>query len=744
MFRNLHPLSLCVAISSTFCLPVYAATTILPGVIFENTGYFTNYDRLDNQGHLINTGTIDNLYANYTYGAPFNNWGVTDNSGRLNFYQNSSLNNYGLFNNNISGWVDLQTGSNFLNTGVFNNNGNIFGQYNARLPNSRLINTNTLNNYRDIRNVDINNAGAINNQYLISSDSILNSLGGVINNLASGWVEALKKVTNYGILNNDGQLTLSTYTNERSLLENGGTINNRGFISAPNNYGADINNSGVFNNSGQIEAGNDLVINNSGTFNNGLVSDWRPGITSHGTRLEINNSGVFNNNLSINANNLLVNNSGIFENNNTIHLRVLNNQIGGMFNNEQGGGLFFNNSNNYPQQPPEFNNVGEFNNNSVITIAGNGQFVLNNTGVFNQIGHFDNQSRDFILNNDGTFNNGLMGFGSGSSIRFYGNAKLYNNGVFNNSNGLEGDNSPSSVIVNAGVLNSAERGAIRNFGSVINTGILNVADNMESIRFSNDATGIVNNARGWGGANNGVVVHDFINQGIINNSIGAHFTANAISAINNGVINNNGSFYSNGLENSGVINNSGWMYSNRVNNSGVINNDGTFSAQNLVSSGLVTGIGYFNTATLVITETGTLAPGNMLGQGMTIIGNLDMGGTLAVNVFSGRLDVFGNVILGTNSILDVSFYDISYLTLGQTFDLVSAYDITGGFGDFYYDTLFDNNLALQWEVLEGYGMGDLLRVSVVSSVPVPAAVWLFMSGLAGLIGVSRRRKPVLH
>ena len=34
-----------------------------------------------------------------------------------------------------------------------------------------------------------------------------------------------------------------------------------------------------------------------------------------------------------------------------------------------------------------------------------------------------------------------------------------------------------------------------------------------------------------------------------------------------------------------------------------------------------------------------------------------------------------------------------------------------------------------------------LSNSVFTDVPVPAAAWLFMSGLAGLIGISRRKKP---
>jgi len=50
--------------------------------------------------------------------------------------------------------------------------------------------------------------------------------------------------------------------------------------------------------------------------------------------------------------------------------------------------------------------------------------------------------------------------------------------------------------------------------------------------------------------------------------------------------------------------------------------------------------------------------------------------------------------------------------------------------------------GLDWDVsyiLDVSGT-DFVRLSVVSSVPVPAAVWLFGSGLLGLIGVARRKQ----
>lgn len=57
-----------------------------------------------------------------------------------------------------------------------------------------------------------------------------------------------------------------------------------------------------------------------------------------------------------------------------------------------------------------------------------------------------------------------------------------------------------------------------------------------------------------------------------------------------------------------------------------------------------------------------------------------------------------------------------------------------------------NSLGLDsttpFEGIKGYfdiGSGNSMHVTSVSSVPVPAAVWLFGSGLLGLIGIARRK-----
>lgn len=42
-------------------------------------------------------------------------------------------------------------------------------------------------------------------------------------------------------------------------------------------------------------------------------------------------------------------------------------------------------------------------------------------------------------------------------------------------------------------------------------------------------------------------------------------------------------------------------------------------------------------------------------------------------------------------------------------------------------------------ILVDIGSGDSMTVTAINAVPVPAAVWLFVSGLLGLIGIARRK-----
>jgi hypothetical protein len=51
------------------------------------------------------------------------------------------------------------------------------------------------------------------------------------------------------------------------------------------------------------------------------------------------------------------------------------------------------------------------------------------------------------------------------------------------------------------------------------------------------------------------------------------------------------------------------------------------------------------------------------------------------------------------------------------------------------------NVGAQWVAFDGTPYTEVYNIAVTpSAIPVPAAVWLFGSGLLGLVGVARRRK----
>jgi hypothetical protein len=52
---------------------------------------------------------------------------------------------------------------------------------------------------------------------------------------------------------------------------------------------------------------------------------------------------------------------------------------------------------------------------------------------------------------------------------------------------------------------------------------------------------------------------------------------------------------------------------------------------------------------------------------------------------------------------------------------------------------YGNGNAVSLSFVLDQGAGQVLVVDVIQSVPVPATVWLFGSGLIGLVGIARRR-----
>jgi T5SS/PEP-CTERM-associated repeat protein len=154
----------------------------------------------------------------------------------------------------------------------------------------------------------------------------------------------------------------------------------------------------------------------------------------------------------------------------------------------------------------------------------------------------------------------------------------------------------------------------------------------------------------------------------------------------------------------------------------------------------------------LVNEGGTLAPGHSTGL-TTVNGNYsqDINSTLAIEIgglIAGSeydvLDVTG--IASLAGILDIDLYDLGSGLFepahGDTFDIVTAESITGEF-DFLSLVSLGNGLSWQVDYLvDAINTTDVVRLSVISAVPIPNAVWLFGSGLIGLTVFSRRTKAI--
>jgi len=150
----------------------------------------------------------------------------------------------------------------------------------------------------------------------------------------------------------------------------------------------------------------------------------------------------------------------------------------------------------------------------------------------------------------------------------------------------------------------------------------------------------------------------------------------------------------------------------------------------------------------LVNNGGTLAPGNSPGV-TTIEGDysqdinsslkIELAGLLAGTEYD-VLDISGSATL--DGILDVSLFDrgsgLFEPADGDYFDILMADTIIGEFDLLMLAVLGE---GLEWELsymLDDFNI-DILRLNVNSAVPIPASVWLFGSGLLGLVCVARRK-----
>ena len=125
---------------------------------------------------------------------------------------------------------------------------------------------------------------------------------------------------------------------------------------------------------------------------------------------------------------------------------------------------------------------------------------------------------------------------------------------------------------------------------------------------------------------------------------------------------------------------------------------------------------------------GLLAPGQTVSVSFDVRGTLADGGVLFAENFS---ELSGGGVSNN----DLKVISVSSEWTNVSYDTILGPDVSGGF-------------TLQFAAVCGAATSCLADIFIdnvsitadVSAVPIPAAVWLFGSGLIGLVGVARSRK----
>jgi hypothetical protein len=411
-------------------------------------------------------------------------------------------------------------------------------------------------------------------------------------------------------------------------------------------------------------------------------------------------------------------------------------------------------------------NYGLFHNYSTASLIANGSVRNYAGGVFTNSGTFLAESG--VLRNYGQWINSQDAtMDVRSTFDNYGGGTLVNNGwlasaeihnaagaTFENNGYLYDRTEGMSYIQNAGAFVNGVNGnsvihLLANDNLMINRGRIEVADSQyfrNSKTFNNEITGKL------------VISGTARNQatGVIDN-IGLLQTNSDGELENSGRIENrfDAELYNNGrLENKAgaVLNNVGTMVNNGtlvndgtvdvelpntwrgvgvfVQNSGAINVEGTMQQKTVsVFGGVVTGSGHIDSSSMIVQNAEIAA------DGLSISGYLDIYGATISNTI-GATDFTVLNVLGLAYISSATFkFDFGdYVPeVGDSWLFMTG-AITGNLDLFVLDILPQGNIAFELEFVAGG-----LQLTAVEAVPVPAAAWLFGSGLIGLLGARRLR-----
>jgi hypothetical protein len=154
-----------------------------------------------------------------------------------------------------------------------------------------------------------------------------------------------------------------------------------------------------------------------------------------------------------------------------------------------------------------------------------------------------------------------------------------------------------------------------------------------------------------------------------------------------------------------------------------------------------------NTTSQVLSTTGygRLLQASTMDAGDTSIGQIGLSGAFRMRDpgLTSHLAPFDLAVSKTSGQWNITSHDTGFGTVGL-FTLANVSESLNGNGELMLsgDLLWSTSFGYR-NVLNADGAKVLGSFSLVpSAVPVPAAVWMFASGLVGLIGVARRKYPI--
>jgi hypothetical protein len=173
-----------------------------------------------------------------------------------------------------------------------------------------------------------------------------------------------------------------------------------------------------------------------------------------------------------------------------------------------------------------------------------------------------------------------------------------------------------------------------------------------------------------------------------------------------------------------------------------IQNSGTAAASSLAAANGISLLG-ISSSVFVANSTGKIqwqglsgaTKTTLIGPSASVWAEID---TATNTVLQGRIDIFGDV-LGFNGLqfgADLTsslLWKTDKLGFGQINHTGNVCDL--GFCSYVEELLMFKNVNLTGDFSVAFTQSG----KVISTVPVPAAAWLFISGIVGLVGFSRKR-----